>query len=452
MGNGSGLVFRAKGNAEVLNHTFPPHPKHSLWDGLLVYKIREDKNQSVWVGTDRGLYEVGKNGSTGDWWLPCDDKHISTDTTFIINDIVADAQGNLWIATEQGLFVKSATDKCLTPFQMPDNSSVPFAAKNLPSISLDHQEQQLWICTISEGFYSLNLNTFEIQHVPPYTLHGEGDGLRFLEEIFVDNQGTVWLRTSDKGLHLYHPKNQHFQWFNETAALEANEPSSFILMAYEDSKNHLWLLGDYVEVDGYPNLGNEKLSELYPCYAISEAPGGIFWLSTTEGSVKRIDSNTGVIQSYIEDPFTVGFNDRSHVVSAEHIDRNGNFWAGFWGGGAAFFDKQNPANPELFLCRQKSADMPLACQIQSILESRDGRVWFGTATDGLIVFNRKDSSWKHYKKGDKENELKHHHVRCLLEDKSGMIWLGTYGGGIFRFDTEKETFKHFNRSNGLPDD
>ncbi|MCB0521207.1 MAG: response regulator [Lewinellaceae bacterium] len=451
MGNGSGLWLKEKDNAEPKIHSFPPHPKHSLSAGIWVFDIVEDKNGDVWVGTKRGVYKIGKNGSPGDWWLPCDDQFIGNDTTFSVRKIVEDRQGKLWFATEKGLFVQSGTDRCLTPFRMPENTALPFEGQEVPSIALNPQGQ-LWLCTKSEGIYRLHPHTQDLLFVPPHTKHGNKIRLSYLAKLFVDNQGAIWMLSTNMGVHVYHPNNQHFQWFNEANALILGQPSPSFQMVLEDSKNHLWRLSNGVEVEGYPALNQNVLESLLPGYAISEAPGGIFWLSSAKGKVKRIDSNTGKVQSFIEDPYSVGSTSYSNYPSAECVDRNGNFWAGFWGGGAAYFDEKDLENPKLWSCKYKDPDVPLGCAIQAILESKDGKVWFGSAGEGLAVFNPTNNSWKAYRKGDKENELQHGYVRCLLEDQAGMIWLGTYGGGVFRFDPGSETFTPFNRGNGLPDD
>ena len=143
----------------------------------------------------------------------------------------------------------------------------------------------------------------------------------------------------------------------------------------------------------------------------------------------------------------------ANLATAEWVDRNGNFWAGFWGGGAVFFDKNDFNNPIIFPCIQKDPNSSLDCYLQSIIESRDGRIWFGSAVYGLSVYDPKGGSWKNFKKNDNQhNGLQHNYVRNILEDKKGMLWLGTYGGGLYRFDPVTEQFKHYGRKDGLTDD
>ena len=83
--------------------------------------------------------------------------------------------------------------------------------------------------------------------------------------------------------------------------------------------------------------------------------------------------------------------------------------------------------------------------IQTIVQTRDGYLWFGTQ-EGLARFNGAQ-----FTNFDKNNTpgINHNNIRALLEDKqSGALWIGTYGGGLTRYDGGK--FKTFTVADGLP--
>src|SRR5207237_297683 len=83
--------------------------------------------------------------------------------------------------------------------------------------------------------------------------------------------------------------------------------------------------------------------------------------------------------------------------------------------------------------------------IQTIVQTRDGYLWFGTQ-EGLARFNGAQ-----FTNFDKNNTpgINHNNIRALLEDKqNGALWIGTYGGGLTRYYAGK--FKTYTVDDGLP--
>src|SRR5947209_19540783 len=85
--------------------------------------------------------------------------------------------------------------------------------------------------------------------------------------------------------------------------------------------------------------------------------------------------------------------------------------------------------------------------VQTIAQSGDGYMWFGTQ-EGLSRFNGAQ-----FTNFDKSNipEINHNNIRALLDDKrDGTLWIGTYGGGLTRYSGGK--FKTYTIADGLPGD
>ncbi len=85
-------------------------------------------------------------------------------------------------------------------------------------------------------------------------------------------------------------------------------------------------------------------------------------------------------------------------------------------------------------------------RVTSIVESRDGRIWFGTYSavfeyDGHS-FTIIDNSTKGI--GPDEEDL---HVRSLFEDSSGTLWIGNNGLGVMSFDGQ--ALSNFSELHGL---
>ena len=90
VGNNHRLGRKAKETDTYSTHLYPTHPRLSRNHVTQIYRLFEDKNQTVWAGTKKGAYHVGKAKSSGEWLLPCDDRFFSADTSFHVSDFLED--------------------------------------------------------------------------------------------------------------------------------------------------------------------------------------------------------------------------------------------------------------------------------------------------------------------------------------------------------------------------
>src|SRR5437016_3786198 len=67
--------------------------------------------------------------------------------------------------------------------------------------------------------------------------------------------------------------------------------------------------------------------------------------------------------------------------------------------------------------------------VQSIIQTRDGYVWFGTQ-EGLVRFD--GVSFKVFDKTNTE-EITLNDIGYLTEDREGNLWIGSDGGGLMRY-------------------
>lgn len=72
--------------------------------------------------------------------------------------------------------------------------------------------------------------------------------------------------------------------------------------------------------------------------------------------------------------------------------------------------------------------------VYSILEDRNGNLWFGTSNTGVVKYDGKHFTYYTTKEG-----LSHNKVYTIFEDRKGNIWIGTDGGGVNKFDGKNIT-------------
>ncbi|MCV2370353.1 ligand-binding sensor domain-containing protein [Roseateles oligotrophus] len=96
--------------------------------------------------------------------------------------------------------------------------------------------------------------------------------------------------------------------------------------------------------------------------------------------------------------------------------------------------------------------------LRALLPARDGRLWIGTESDGLAVFDPLTGQISSYcfepNKGRASDQAKTAlaTITALAEDADGAIWVATLGAGLHRFDPVAKSFRHFRQATGLPDD
>jgi ligand-binding sensor domain-containing protein/serine phosphatase RsbU (regulator of sigma subunit) len=116
-------------------------------------------------------------------------------------------------------------------------------------------------------------------------------------------------------------------------------------------------------------------------------------------------------------------------------DKNGNLWFGTYGGGVSRYDGESFTH---FTEKEGLNNNP----VRSILEDKNGNLWFGTYGGGVCRYD--GESFTHFT--EKEG-LSSNTIWSILEDKNGNLWFGSDGGGVSRYDGE--SFTHFTEKEGL---
>ena len=107
-------------------------------------------------------------------------------------------------------------------------------------------------------------------------------------------------------------------------------------------------------------------------------------------------------------------------------DREGTFWifqeSGQW--------SRDPGSPyssprALLLCRSKDSPGLTQTGVSSMLEDRNGTLWVGTLSDGMLKFDRARQRFTRYRNDPSNLEsLSENRITTLFEDREGHIWTG----------------------------
>lgn len=126
----------------------------------------------------------------------------------------------------------------------------------------------------------------------------------------------------------------------------------------------------------------------------------------------------------------------SNLATSFVQDRFGNIWIGTYGGGLT---RVNGSRIENFTTARNLIDN----RVHTITKDRAGRLWIGTRNGVSLMENG------HIYPGNQFPDLPDPKVRSILEDRNGDFWIATYGGGIARYRAGVR-IELYDTSNGLP--
>jgi PAS domain S-box-containing protein len=314
-------------------------------------------------------------------------------------------------------------------------------------------------------------------------------------QIVQDDEGFMWFG-SQYGLNRY--DGYKFKVFKHEPGVANSLSGVFIYSLFKDRSGILWVGCDefldkfdpvtetftHYRIDTAASQG-----ETVPVLNISQDHRGMLWLGTIRG-LYRFDPSAGQITHYRHDPNNP-FSLSSDEIRTTGEDREGTFWVGtrkgldafdrdtgkvtlhvplgnlsdksfyedrfgvFWifqitGGGLAVFDRKTNTVTRYSFHKGHLSDA-LLTGVMTVLEDRDGTLWFGTYGDGLVKFDRQSRKFIRYR-NDAANpdSLGEDNVINLFQDREGDIWAGMFMMAPNRFSTRPPLFEKFKREPGNP--
>lgn len=175
---------------------------------------------------------------------------------------------------------------------------------------------------------------------------------------------------------------------------------------------------------------------------------GILWFGSRGNGVFKLENNLLV-------NYTMENGLCSNDISCISEDKKGNIWFGTTNGvcrfnGEAFVNLQIPQSDTSSVWLDKVYPIVNPNQVMSILEDKEGKLWFGTNGAGVYQYDGKTFT-QHLSKIGKiyEDGLQHNIVLSIIEDLKGNLWFTSLShGGVSVYDGIG--FKHY--INELSDD
>ncbi len=456
---------------ETFTRFFHQPDRSSSLSHSLIRTVYIDSANQLWVGTEEGLNRLDLNEGLE---LAPDQvdfiryKHDSINPNSlgddIINAILEDRVGNLWVGTSRGGLDKF--DRQQQAFYTYTNDLRNPNSLSYNDIRWIHEDESgvLWLATRGGGVNKFiptleNFTHWTNDPINPNSLNNND-----VRSIYMDHDNNLWMGTRGGGLNKYSSRTQLFTHYKHNPDEPNSLSSDDVYAIHEDRNNQLWLGmsgGGLMKLDPsdktfihYPydpdnpaGLSSTDINSIY------EDDFGRLWIGTKGGGLNLFDPMTEEFIRYQhqdDDPTTLG-NDDVYAISAAPADT---LWISTYGGGLnkLTLTPEAHASPEQvqpLIRYQYDPAIPTSLSnndVYTLYPDKQGQLWVGTANGGLNQF---DPATQQFSRFTQNDGLLSDVIYGILADEQERLWLST-SKGLSRFDPQTQQVINYDTTDGLP--
>lgn len=354
----------------------------------LINCIVQDKYGYIWVGTEYGL-------SKFDGYRFTNYLHNEEDTTSItdniISDLLVDKKGNLWIGCAKGLMRYNYETNNFSRLQFPDGRK-----PRIYSMVESHRGDIL-LGTAGYGLYSVKNNGIEKTANNRFTIRWERAYAECDSDVFFT--------------HIYEDKH-HYLW----------------------QSSHLSTFTRFIEKQGKVQRKDFKSPYGAPVKFIQHRPQAM--LIVCMYGIIYYDYRTGRIADAGYDLGTF----KNHVtINNATFDHDGNLYISTSEHGALIIKKGSNKVEQL---ENSNSNFNLSTAfVNDIIEDKDNNLWIGCYKKGLYLLNQRQqafSSWSF----SAQNYIIGSSVSSIAPGENGETWCTVQNSGVFCFDASGKIIAH----------
>ncbi len=418
----------------VLSSTFTVAQTPKFWhlsveQGLsnaTVNCMLQDRQGFMWFGTDDGLnrydgyqFRVFKKNAAKPNSL----------SDNLIESICEDGEGNIWIATPQGL------DRYIPSLNQIEKIK---EVGNLVIFALFLDDKgNLWISG-NNRFGRLDIKTKRWDF-----FEGFFEGAHIFGSIAQTSPDDFWVSSNGRGMYHFHLPTKKTTHFAKKEKDANSLTDNTIHKLFYDKKETLWITTFYGGISRY-NLKNKQFTTyraeegnpntILTNGAVEVCQDGENLLFTIEnGGLSRYNSQTNTFTNFVHDeknPYSV----ISNTVRSIYKDRQGRIWVGTFSKGLSIWDRY----------KEKFFRLPIPLSnsiVNSLWIDRKERLWIGTE-EGIALQDHDNISYFKYNPKNADG-ISANPILRIHEDTQGRMWFGSWLGGVNLLNEKERKFEHF---------
>jgi signal transduction histidine kinase/ligand-binding sensor domain-containing protein/ActR/RegA family two-component response regulator len=247
----------------------------------------------------------------------------------------------------------------------------------------------------------------------------------YIVALHTDKRGRLWIGTNVGGLALYNAEHDNFVRYGVKSGLGPATVSSIA----DDGADGLWLGSDLglVHLDTRSDKARVELPSA-EILALLRDRAGALWVATHTGLLR---------QSAADRAFTPvklpAIDGQVPIASALFEDDAGRIWIGTQRHGALVVQpggvQPSPLRPASEVASVNVSRTFASESVVGITQSLDGRVWFGSSSQGLFAVDPAGMTLRHFERDlAVPSSLSDNDIMAMTRDRSGLIWVATMRG------------------------
>ena len=370
-------------------------------------------NTNYWISSfTHGLYHV-----------------IELEDEFLVKQVISDLSISKIVKHDGKLILASDEGVISYDTQSNETKSLFGTIDKVSDIEI-YKSSQLIVSTLGNGLFISE----DLENLKPFLQLSED---LLIQDVFIDNDGRIWLATYGEGI--YNIDGDNAGQFKLKPLDETSISYDDVLSIFQDRDNNMWFGTDgggasYIISDRKPiySLTNNKTPNNIPVdvpRAISKDMDGNLWIGTSGKGLTVISEDLSTVDHF-DTEGTSGFNLSSNRIMSLFHDSVGDLWVGTQEEGLML--KKKGAS------KFQQVDINLDdITVWDILELDEEHLWLCTRKEGLIVFNKKDVSWRKLNKSPGYEVLIGGNIRTIINGDKGEYFIGTEDGQVLKVNQEK---------------
>lgn len=413
-------------------------------------KLISDAKGQIWLATENGLFLYHKKQDQFIGFFTNTDPEKRT----IISDVYeAPSQPDvLWLSQQ------SKSKNGLVQFNVKDKISKLYVHSDFQANSLvndtvltvfEDRSRRLWIGT-ANGLCLFNRQTERFATYLPADKQGKANANNCFN-IKEGRDGALWILTGNGVLYLSSPKAELKRFLPDHSEVDGL-PAKVLRNSLIDRSGIMWI--------GMGNFGLLRVNEQRSQFEYINKTVKNGGLAVIASSISRFKNGNYLVATSMDlyecDSLLQRFNlinittkNKDKAVSyVVKIDTQGIAWIGTWGQGLFRYDPLIKKFTQ-FVNEPKDSLSISANFILSLCVDRRGNLWIGTRGGGLCGLDSKTGKFHRYPyivnlgSQPKNGELDDDDVYSIYEDRGGILWVGTKDGGLNRWDQKIGRFTSY---------